>query len=146
MEATSKAEHTITVAYEKELQKQQQEHSKIQSVTATQTNKYKDMIVNLKDRNLKSRTTTNIKIATLKQTQRKELSLVKKQNTKSINRVKSDAYHVTKKLEKQLLDLQEEQKKEEGNKLEYERNKKQLERLGRQLNHLQKQKKETHQR
>ena len=40
-EATSKAEHTITVAYEKQLQKQQQEHSKLQSVTATQLNKYK---------------------------------------------------------------------------------------------------------
>ena len=36
--------------------------------------------------------------------------------------------------------LQEEQKKEEENKLEYERNKKQLARFGRQLNHLQKQK------
>ena len=91
IEATSKAEHTITVAYEK----QQQEHSKIQSVTAAQLNKYKDMNDNLKDRNLKSRTTTNIRIATLKQNHRKELSTVKKKNTKSMNRVKSDAYHVT---------------------------------------------------
>ena len=57
-----------------------------------------------------------------------------------MNRVKSDAYHVTKKLERQLLALQEEQKKEEENKLEYERNKKQLARFGQQLNHLQKQK------
>ena len=140
-EATSNVEHTVTVAYEKQLQKQQQEHSKIQSVTATQINKYKRMNDNLKDRNLKSRTTSNIRIATLKQNHRKEVSLVKKNNTKSINRVKSDAYYATKELEKQLLVLQEEQKKEEENKLEYERNKKQLARFGRQLNQLQKQKK-----
>ena len=63
IEATSKAEHNVTVAYEKELQKQQQEHSKIQSVTATQLNKYKRMNDDLKDRNLKSRTTTTIKIS-----------------------------------------------------------------------------------
>ena len=65
---------------------------------------------------------------------------MKKQNTKTMNRVKSVAYHATKDLERQLLALQEEQKKEEENKLEYERNKKQLVWLGRQLNHLQKQK------
>ena len=82
MEATSKAEHNVTVAYEKELQKQQQEHSKIQSVTATQINKYKRMNDDLKDRNLQSRTTTNIKIHKLKQNHRKEVSLVKKKNTK----------------------------------------------------------------
>ena len=100
-EATSKAEHTITVAYEKQLQKQQQEHSKIQSVTAIQLNKYKRMNDDLKDRNLKSKTTSNIRIATLKQNQKKELSNEKKKNTKSMNRVKSDAYHATKELERQ---------------------------------------------
>ena len=36
-----------------------------------------------------------------------------------MNRLKSDAYHTTKELERQLLALQEEQKKEEGNQLEY---------------------------
>ena len=67
-EATSKAEHNVTVAYEKQIQKQQQEHSKIQSATATQINKYKRMNDNLKDRNLKSRTTSNIRIATVSYT------------------------------------------------------------------------------
>ena len=40
------------------------------------------MIDNLKDRNLKSRTTTNIKISKLKENQRKELSTVKKKTLK----------------------------------------------------------------
>ena len=44
-----------------------------------------------------------------------------------MNRIKSDAHHTTKELERQLLALQEEQKKEEGNKLESKRDRQQIE-------------------
>ena len=84
VKAARKAKHKVTVAYEKELKKPQQNHSETLSVSAAQVNKYKDITVNLRARNLETSTTSKLKICKLKQNNNKKELLDKKGGTTKV--------------------------------------------------------------
>ena len=85
VKAAREAEHKVTVAYEKELKKPQQNHSKTLSVSVAQVNKYKDITANLRAHNLETSTTSKLKICNkLKQNNNKKELLDKKGGTTKV--------------------------------------------------------------